>query len=268
MVAPELDRRVPVEPHLRTLVQPDLLAGLLVDVPRELRRQLGRAGQRRHVVDPAAAGEGRVGVHVVRLPEGAPVRREREATDLDAVSHHPGRRRQRRDTISTAATARHPRAVPEQIHREEERQRRQARVAEQREPEDDPERGAEPDRSLLGDQQSEHERGGAEQLVEDLAVDVDVVPDQIRVQRRDEGGDQPRSRRQEAPSRPEDDEGGSGRDDDLRDSRPRASAARSPSRTQPGTSRRPAVCTQRGHRGRTRRSRSRRGRARSRRSSP
>ena len=67
------------------------------------------------------------------------------------------------------------------------RDEHEPRVPEHREPADDAEQRARRrvGRSATSERQ-QHERRGAE-LVDDLAVDVDVVPDEIRVQRRDGG---------------------------------------------------------------------------------
>ena len=54
-----------------------------------------RAGKRRHVVDPAAAGEHVVRVQVVRLPERSRVGRDREAADRDVVAYDPRRENER-----------------------------------------------------------------------------------------------------------------------------------------------------------------------------
>ena len=44
--------------------------------------------------------------------------------------------------------------------------------------------------AIGGDERAQDERRGDE-LVEDLAVEVDVVPDEVRVQRGDDGGERP-----------------------------------------------------------------------------
>ena len=69
--------------------------------------------------------------------------------------------------------------------------------AEDREPADDAERAREPAasaRSATTQRQQDERR--REQLVEDLAVDVDVVPDEVRVQGRDDRRDDARRARE------------------------------------------------------------------------
>ena len=67
----------------------------------------------------------------------------------------------------------------------------------------------------LGREQRQVDDDRREQLVEDLAVDVHVVPDEVRVERRHERGDQPGPRGEEAPTGLVDDERSGGGDDDL-----------------------------------------------------
>ena len=66
-----------------------------------------------------------------------------------------------------------------------------------------------------GEQHEEEQRGGSE-LVEDLAVDVNVVPDQVRVQRCEQRCQEARKRIDELPSDPEHGHRRAGGDRDLR----------------------------------------------------
>ena len=202
MVLPELDDEVPVEPHPRALVHRQHLPVDLVVVARELwRRRLVR--KRRHVVDPLPGGERVVGVQVVRLPERARVGRDREAADRHLVPDDPGRDRQHRRREHHADEDPGAAVPPDEERAADDRQEEQARVPEDREAEQHAQDRAEPERPPLPEgEHAEHDRG-REQLVEDLAVLVDVVPDEVRVQRRDHRGDhaRPSARRSAARSR-------------------------------------------------------------------
>jgi len=60
------------------------------------------------------------------------------------------------------------------------------------------ERRAEPEPPAAGGQECQENDRCGQQLVEDLAVDVDVVPDDVRLQRRDQRRGEPGARRDEA----------------------------------------------------------------------
>ena len=109
--------------------------------------------------------------------------------------------------------------------------------------------GAEPERPPLPEREhAEHDRG-REQLVEDLAVLVDVVPDEVRVERRDDGRDHAGLPRDEAPPDLVDEQRGRDGDADLEEpDRPPASGRRS-SRSGSGSTRRAAASTRSARRG-------------------
>ena len=77
--------------------------------------------------------------------------------------------------------------------REDEREQQEPCVAEDREPGDRSGRSGHRQRAPLVREEREQDERAASSAVEDLAVDVDVVPDEVRVQRRHERGDQRRS---------------------------------------------------------------------------
>ena len=129
-----------------------------------------------------------VGVDVVRLPEGAAVGGDRDAPELDLVPDHPrghgdqreDRDRDGRDPAALRArrrTARGSRAAPGGGRWRGSRRPRRGRA--QR-----------PARRSGGRSSSKRqpEQRGSEQLVEDLTVAVDVVPDEVGLQRRDHRG--------------------------------------------------------------------------------
>ena len=168
-----------------------------------------RSGMSGTLVDPARPAERLVGAEVVRLPERARVGRDREAADLDLVAHDPRRERRR-----PAPARRQPRPSPARRQSryagEGERQRRRAACSRgSRSPVTTPSPAER--RASVGrceERQAEHRR--AEQLVEDLAVAVDVVPDEVRAAAsrrprrsapRAARGGGGRSRRRRAPSR-------------------------------------------------------------------
>jgi hypothetical protein len=207
-----------VEAHLRALVHARHRPALLVERGLELGCELRRAGERRDVVDPLAFGERAERVRVVRLPERMRVGRDREAADLDPVAHEP--RHEHEHGAGEDDADKRQRTLP-LMPREErgqrEWQRAEPRVAEDREPGDDPDRRGEPDCSCAGGSQHEQKERCGEQLVEDLAVDVDVVPDQVRVQRRDECGDDRGALGEIAAADRKHDERGACRNGDLRE---------------------------------------------------
>ena len=189
----------------------------------------------------------RVRVDVVRLPERARVGRHRPAADA-----RPSLRTTHGITTTTAATSTAPEAssvrresprAHEQVRDDDERQRVEPHVAEDREPEHGAERQRAPPAEPLRRPQRQEHRRRREQVVEDLAVHVHVVPDEVRMQRDGEPGDQPdrrrrasaaRSARRRASSRP--------RRRSARARRPPSGGRRS-SRAGSGTSRRAAACT-------------------------
>ncbi len=125
----------------------------------------------------------------------------------------------------------HDSPLPEHEAGADERQEQEPRVAEDPEREHDPERERHradvPARPVGGGQRQVDDRG-REHLVDDLAVDVDVVPDQVRVERGDDGRDQSRARGQEAPSGLVDDQGRRRRHGDLPEPDRRPVAAEDP----------------------------------------
>ena len=70
---------------------------------------------------------------------------------------------------------------------DEQRQRREPDVAQDRQAEDDTEPSGELRGAPLQQSEREHEDARCEQAVEDLAVDVDVVPERVRMQARRAG---------------------------------------------------------------------------------
>ena len=172
------------------------------------------------MVDPAPRAQDAVGVDVVRLPERAPVGRHRGAADVRLVPRDP-----RQDDGSARSECddseqehRPPATGPgEQERHEDERQQRHAHVPEDREPADD----AEPDRGdglapLHEPEQQEHGRS-RERLVEDLPVHVDVVPDDVGLQRREGCSDEPLDPPEQALADPEDEHSRQRRDRDVRE---------------------------------------------------
>ncbi len=71
----------------------------------------------------------------------------------------------------------------------------------------------------------EPEQRRSEELVEDLAVAVDVVPDEVRLQRRDHRRDQADPRAKEPPAGLEDDDRRGDGDEDLHRLRPTTSGS-------------------------------------------
>ena len=76
------------------------------------RRQVGgelgpwrRAGQLRHLVDPASAAQDLVSRRIVRLPQRACIGRDRGAADRDVVAHDPRARRRLPAATTSAAAA-------------------------------------------------------------------------------------------------------------------------------------------------------------------
>ena len=142
-------------------------------------------------------------LRVVRLPHRAAVRREREAADAHLVANEPRRDRdrgagehERGDERGRAGA----RQTPGEVQRAEDRHEDEARVAEHREARDDSEQhgasrrvGRSTTRSVSSTSAAAHE------LVDDLAVDVHVVPDEIRIQRRDRGSDEAGTPAEDAP---------------------------------------------------------------------
>ena len=82
----------------------------------------------------------------------------------------------------------------------DERQRLEAHVAEDRDPQHGAERERAPPAEPLRRPQGQEDRRGREEVVEDLAVHVHVVPDEVRMERDREAGEQPDRRRQPAPA--------------------------------------------------------------------
>ena len=179
----------------------------------------------RHLVDPVARGEHVVGVDVVGLPERAPVGRDREAAELDLVADDPRRHHHHRDHRN--GKGRHPAGVPpEQEAREQERQHDQPGVRQDREAAHRADRGGRPEGAPRRREQRQPEQCRADQLVEDLAVPVQVVPDEIGLERRDHRSHQPDARRQEPPPDLEHDDRRRDRDQELREpDRPPVEAA-------------------------------------------
>ena len=79
--------------------------------------------------------------------------------------------------MASGATASHSAAMPEEEREEHERQRRQPDVPEDRHAEHPAEGGGEDERAARGERELEQQDRGREQAVEDLPVDVNVVPD-------------------------------------------------------------------------------------------
>ena len=191
-----------------------LVAGVLRGHPERRHRRHEPLRQIGHLVEPLPPRERLVGVQVVRLPEGAAVGRDRDAAQLDLVADHPrghgdhseDRDRDRGDPAGTA---------PGDEDGEDHGKGEQARIGEDGHARDDAQRDAEPRRPAGDRQQRQPEHRGAEQLVEDLAVSVDVVPDEVGLERRDHGGDQADPRAQEPPSGLEDDDRSADGDQDL-----------------------------------------------------
>ena len=237
-----------VDAHPRALVHRKHLPVDLVVRPGELgRRRLVR--KRRHVVDPLTRRERVVRVQVVRLPERARVGGQREAADRDPVPDDPGHEREDAAGEDDADDRPRPVLPADQERAADQRQEEQARVAEDRQAERDAEDGGQPERPPAGEDQHEQDDRGGEELVEDLAVLVDVVPDEIRVQ----GGDdrrrpaRPASRRTAGRSRRR-----AGRCRPRRRSgsaRPPTTTGRRSSRSGSGTRRRAAASTRTGGRG-------------------
>ena len=96
-------------------------------------------------------------------------------------------------------------------------QKREPRVAEDREPEDAAECRRPPQRAApLGGDHRDEDDCRRQHLVEDLAVQVDVVPDEVRVKRGEQGAADRNAVRRDASSDRVDDPGGGDRDRDVR----------------------------------------------------
>ena len=169
---------------VRALVHVLLLAALPVDVTRLLRVRIRVTGRILDVVDPLSGGEQVVGLRVVRLPESSCVGGEGEAADLDAVSDHPrGDRDRRRGEDCQGSPA--PAIAEDKVGAHGDGQEGEPHVSEHRQPSTDPGGRGPLDRpAFRGDERAEDERR-SEELVEHLAVQVDVVPDEVRIQGRD-----------------------------------------------------------------------------------
>ena len=136
-------------------------------------------------VDPAAVLERRVRVDVVRLPESARVGRHRPAADAHLVPHDPRHHEDRgagEDRGGREQRAPRDAAPPQQVGAEQERQRLEPDVAEDAEADHRAERQRAPPAEALGRVQRQVHGRGREEVVEDLAVHVHVVPDEVRVQ--------------------------------------------------------------------------------------
>ena len=93
-----------------------------------------------------------------------------------------------------------PRA-PREVERERDGEEDEPRVAEDRDPGDGSGGGRERERpALVGRERAEREHG-QDEPVEQLAIQVDVVPDDVWVERRQERGDEADSRASAAASR-------------------------------------------------------------------
>ena len=178
-----------------------------------------RAGIRRDVVDPPAAGEDAVRVEVVGLPQRSRVRRDRRAPDGDTVSgdpRHEHQRRRRADEQERGETMLGEAEPHHEPDAEHERKQEQPRVSEDGEAEDAAERGRPPEgATALGRNQCDEDDRGGEQLVEDLAVQVHVVPDEVRVERREQRSAERDALGGDSHSDRVDEPGGADRDDDL-----------------------------------------------------
>ena len=220
MLAPERLHLALVEIQLRALVH-------LVDAPVNLPVVAGLLRRHRgirelgHVVDPAAVVRKRlVRVDVVGLPERLGIGGHGEAADLDAVAHHPWHDHEGGHRHRDGGDASHPTAVAAQQEQEEPHrhgQQHESRVGEHGQPEHDaqPERAAHVASFRHGERQRDDACG--ERGVEDLAVDVDVVPEEVGVQRHREAGEEPGGRREPAATDPRHEQRRGERDQDLRD---------------------------------------------------
>ena len=92
----------------------------------------------------------------------------------------------------TSALARARGQAKREIHRAENRHEDEPAVPEQREARHDAEERGEPSRGPLGDHERQEDERRRAHLVDDLAVDMDVVPDEIRVERRNRRADESR----------------------------------------------------------------------------
>ncbi len=161
-----------------------------VELARVLRRDR-RAGDVVDVVDPAAALQRLERLLVVRLPESARVGRDREAADADLVPHDPRREHERGDAERERGLPRPAAAPPEDVRAEHERDEQRPHVPEDHQPEHAAEQRAPAQAAALRDDEREQHRGDREEVVQDLAVHVHVVPDEVRVQRRQQRRDEP-----------------------------------------------------------------------------
>ena len=192
MLAPELDDQVPVQAHLRALVDMRRLA-LEREVRGELRprRPSGEVGD---VVDPAALSEHAVRADVVRLPERTRVGGDGEAAHLYAVPGDPGsdrdHRREYDDRRGEEPAPRRP-EPPGQVAGEHDWKEHETRIAEDRNPADDSCRRRPEERAVLPGENCEQDECGEHQAVEHLPVRVHVVPDEVRVEGRQQRRDQP-----------------------------------------------------------------------------
>jgi len=186
VLAPEIEHELAVVALLRALVDLGGLAG-----KREVGGELGPGRPTTglgHVVDPAAAVEDLARVLVVRLPERARVGRENGTTDADLVATDPG-------CDDNGGSCDYPGAEQQGTPRalewkgdergEHEREERQPGVTEDREARCRSEREGQQSSLPLRDDEREQRDYREEQPVQDLAVQVHVVPDEERVQRGD-----------------------------------------------------------------------------------
>jgi len=162
VLPPEVDDSLSIDPHLLALVELDHPARLPVDDTCVLGcRRIAR--EARDGVDPAPGLEDLVGVDVVRLPQRPGVRRDRGAADLHLVAHHPGSQDEAGcgDEHDGRPDQAAPRAQPPpEVREQEEGQKHQARVPEDRKPAERAEPCCSKTRWALGDRERrEHERG-------------------------------------------------------------------------------------------------------------
>jgi hypothetical protein len=132
VLADELERALAIEAHLGALVGPQNPSRLRVVAARFLRRRR-RAGDARHVVDPAARAQRLERVHVVRLPERAAVGGQCDTADLDAVAYDPRRHHERsRHDRQRCGDESVPARAPQQPRADDEWQQQQPHVAQDR----------------------------------------------------------------------------------------------------------------------------------------
>ena len=251
-------RTRPPRARLRARSPPRAPARAARRADRARRRSTGRARGRRTVSGLFAFQSALVSVVIAAQPIETSFRTSHGVTTRTAAA----------TVAPPTSSARLARARgPRDVDGERERKQREARVAEDRQARHGTGRRAERRRAALEREQAEQRQRGEQEAVEDLAVDVDVVPDHVRVQRRQERGGDADPRRAQPPADLEHEQRSRHGDERLRQADREPRVPEGPVETRRGRTRRAAGCTPKARPGGSRTSRSRRASGRSGRSS-